>query len=64
MNPTQLFCDTVLFYNRKLQAEPETLKIMAKNRGISKWSTEDQISWIAVDLAMEIEKINLKTAQS
>lgn len=41
MNPTELFCDMVLFYNRKLHAEPETLKTMAKNRGIGKWSTED-----------------------
>ncbi len=60
MNPTQLFCDTVLFYGRKLRSEPETLKTMAKRRGVDKWDIEDQISWIAIDLAMELEN-NSKT---
>ena len=57
MTPIELFCDTVSFYNRKLREEPETLKTMAKRRGVDKWDIEKQISWIAVDLAMEIEKL-------
>jgi hypothetical protein len=59
MNPIQLFCDTILFYNQKLRTEPETLKRMAKACGVGKWDTEHQISWIAVDLAMG--NTNLKT---
>lgn len=36
MNPIQLFCDTVLFYNQKLRTEPETLKRMAKQYEVGK----------------------------
>jgi hypothetical protein len=63
MTPIELFCDTVSFYNRKLREEPEILKTMAKRRGVDKWDIEQQISWIAIDLAMEIEK-STKTFKS